>query len=49
LEADVLDAAGERTRERITVMRDEVPREASLEAVAAVKPVARDDRGSQSG
>ena len=39
----VTDANGERTGETRIVARDEVPRETSLEALAALKPVARED------
>jgi acetyl-CoA C-acetyltransferase len=38
---DVLDEAGKRTGEQLTVQRDEIPRETSLEALAKLKPVAR--------
>src|SRR3954454_2814886 len=43
LEIDVLDSEGKRTGERITVTGDEVPRETSLESLAKLKPVARED------
>jgi acetyl-CoA C-acetyltransferase len=43
LEVDAFDAEGERTGERITVTRDEIPRDTSLAALAALKPVARED------
>jgi acetyl-CoA C-acetyltransferase len=36
-------AGGEKTSEMRTVVRDEVPRDTSLEALAALKPVARPD------
>jgi len=36
-------AGGEKTSETRTVVRDEVPRDTSLEALAALKPVARPD------
>jgi len=39
----VTDANGERTGETRIVARDEVPRDTSLEALAALKPVARED------
>ncbi len=43
LEVDVVDEAGERTGERRTVTRDEIPRETSLEKLATLKPVAREN------
>ncbi len=43
LEVDVTNEAGERTGERITVTRDEIPRETSLEKLAQLKPVAREN------
>jgi acetyl-CoA C-acetyltransferase len=43
VEVDAFDDAGERTGERITVTRDEIPRDTSLEALANLKPVARED------
>jgi len=43
IEAPVLDADGKKTKETVTVTRDEVPRDTSLEALAKLKPVARED------
>lgn len=43
VEAVVLDEEGNKTDERITVTRDEVPRDTSLEKLAQLKPVARED------
>lgn len=43
VEAPVLDAEGNRTEEVLTVTRDEIPRETSLEKLASLKPVARED------
>ena len=43
VEAPVLDAEGNKTDERITVTRDEIPRDTSLDKLAALKPVARPD------
>jgi acetyl-CoA C-acetyltransferase len=43
VEAPVLDADGNKTDERITVTRDEIPRDTSLEQLATLKPVARPD------
>jgi acetyl-CoA C-acetyltransferase len=43
IEVDVLDGEGTRTGERRTVTRDEVPRDTSLDALGALKPVARED------
>ena len=43
VEAVVLDAEGNKTDERITVTRDEIPRDTSLEKLAQLKPVARED------
>jgi acetyl-CoA C-acetyltransferase len=43
LDIDVLDGDGKRTGDRTTVTRDEVPRETSLEKLAQLKPVARED------
>jgi acetyl-CoA C-acetyltransferase len=43
LEVDVTNEAGERTGERVTVTRDEIPRETSLEKLAQLKPVAREN------
>ncbi len=43
IEVDVLGGDGTRTGERRTVTRDEVPRDTSLAALAALKPVARPD------
>ena len=43
LEVPVLDDKGERTKETKTVTKDEVPRSTSLEALAGLRPVARED------
>src|SRR5581483_77316 len=43
LEVPILQENGERTGQNRTVTRDEVPRQTSLEALAALKPVARPD------
>jgi acetyl-CoA C-acetyltransferase len=43
VEIDITDAEGVRTGERRTVTRDEIPRDTSLEKLAALKPVARED------
>ncbi len=43
LEVDVVDENGERTGERRVVTRDEIPRETSLEKLATLKPVAREN------
>ena len=43
IEAPVLDADGNRTDETITVTRDKIPRDTSLELLAGLKPVARPD------
>lgn len=43
VEVDVFGADGERTGQRGTVARDEVPRDTSLEALSQLKPVARED------
>ena len=43
IEVEVLDADGQRTGERRTMSRDEVPRDTSLEQLAKLKPVARED------
>ncbi len=43
VEAPVLDADGNKTDKRITVTRDEIPRDTSLEQLATLKPVARPD------
>jgi acetyl-CoA C-acetyltransferase len=43
LEVDVVDEQGERTGERRLVTRDEIPRETSLEKLASLKPVAREN------
>ncbi len=43
IDAPVLDADGNKTDETITVTRDEIPRDTSLEKLAALKPVARED------
>ena len=43
VEAPVLDDEGNKTDETITVTRDEIPRDTSLEKLASLKPVARED------
>jgi len=43
VEAPVMDENFEKTGEKITVTNDEVPRDTSLEALAELKPVARED------
>jgi acetyl-CoA C-acetyltransferase len=43
LPVDVLDDDGKPTGEKVDFVRDEVPRDTSLEALANLKPVARDD------
>jgi acetyl-CoA C-acetyltransferase len=43
LDIDVVDESGTRTGERRTVTRDEIPRETSLEKLAQLKPVAREN------
>jgi acetyl-CoA C-acetyltransferase len=43
VEAPVMDDNFEKTGETITVTKDEIPRETSLEALAGLKPVARED------
>ena len=43
VEIDVLDEKGQRTGERRVISLDEIPRETSLEKLAALKPVARDN------
>jgi acetyl-CoA C-acetyltransferase len=43
VEAPVLDAEGKKTAESITVTRDEIPRDTSLEKLATLKPVAREN------
>ncbi len=43
LEVDVVDENGERTGERRIVTRDEIPRDTSMEKLATLKPVARED------
>jgi acetyl-CoA C-acetyltransferase len=43
VEVPAAKAGGEKTAEMYTVTRDEVPRNTSLEALAALKPVARPD------
>ena len=43
LEVPVLDADGNRTDETVRFTSDEIPRDTSLEALAALKPVARED------
>jgi acetyl-CoA C-acetyltransferase len=43
LEIELFDDHGKRTGERITVNKDEIPRDTSLEQLAQLKPVARPD------
>lgn len=43
IEVEVTNEAGERTGEKLTVTRDEIPRETSLEKLAQLKPVAREN------
>ncbi|MGQ0623920.1 MAG: acetyl-CoA C-acyltransferase [Sporichthyaceae bacterium] len=43
LRVDAFDEFGERTGDELDVARDEIPRESSLAALAALRPVARDD------
>ena len=43
LEATVVDEEGNKTGETVEFARDEVPRDTSLEALANLKPVARED------
>ena len=43
IEAPVLDGEGNKTDEKITVARDEIPRDTSLELLAGLKPVAREN------
>jgi acetyl-CoA C-acetyltransferase len=43
VEVPVIQEGGERSSDRRVVTRDEVPRQTSLEALAALKPVARPD------
>jgi len=43
VEAPVMDENFEKTRETIVVSKDEIPRDTSLEALAELKPVARED------
>jgi acetyl-CoA C-acetyltransferase len=43
LEVDVFDDEGSKTGEKLTVSRDEIPRDTSLEALAALKPVVGED------
>jgi acetyl-CoA C-acetyltransferase len=43
VEVDVFAEDGSRTGERATVVADEIPRDTSLEALARLKPVARED------
>jgi acetyl-CoA C-acetyltransferase len=43
LDIDVVDEAGARTGEQRSVVRDEIPRETSLEKLAQLKPVAREN------
>ncbi len=43
IEAPVLDDDGNKTDETITVTRDEIPRDTSMEKLASLKPVARED------
>ena len=43
VEAPVLDDDGKKTGETVTISRDEIPRDTSLELLAKLKPVARED------
>ena len=43
VEAPVMDENFEKTGETITVTKDEIPRDTSMEALAELKPVARED------
>lgn len=43
IDAPVLDEEGNKTDEKISVTRDEVPRDTSLDQLAKLKPVARED------
>ena len=43
VEAPVMDENFEKTGDMITVSRDEIPRDTSMEALAELKPVARED------
>ena len=43
VQAPIVDDDGKRTDESVTVSRDEVPRDTSLDALAGLKPVARED------
>jgi acetyl-CoA C-acetyltransferase len=43
VEVDVFTEDGSRTGERTTVVRDEIPRDTTLEALGRLKPVARED------
>ena len=43
LEIPVFDDAGKRTEQTVVFARDEVPRDTSLDALAGLKPVARED------
>ena len=43
LEVPIFDEEGKRTDESVTFASDEVPRETSMEALGALKPVARED------
>ncbi|MBM3683794.1 MAG: acetyl-CoA C-acyltransferase [Actinobacteria bacterium] len=43
IEVEVTNEAGERTGDKVTVTRDEIPRETSLEKLAQLKPVAREN------
>ena len=43
VDAPVLDGEGNKTDEKLTVTRDEIPRDTSLEKLAQLKPVARED------
>jgi len=43
VQAPVLDADGNKTDDTVTVARDEIPRDTSLEKLAQLKPVARED------
>ena len=43
LEVPIFDEGGKRTDDSITFVRDEIPRDTSLEALGGLKPVARED------
>lgn len=43
VQSPVVDEEGKRTDETFTVTKDEIPRDTSLEALAGLKPVARED------